>query len=77
MSKGQQAGKTDQDLEAYGGYQVDQDQVHDEIVVFIGTNTKQRSYKGDGHKDKKNSKPCPHKPGAKDPFVLPVTKHSG
>jgi hypothetical protein len=44
-------------------------------MVFIGTNTKQRSRKDDGHKDKKNSKPCPHEPGAKDPFVLPVTKH--
>jgi hypothetical protein len=37
VPEGQKTRKTDQELKAYGGYQINQDQIHDEIVVFIGT----------------------------------------
>jgi hypothetical protein len=76
MTEGEETGKPDQELESDGRYEIDEDKVSYEIVVFIGTYPKLGSHQGQANKDKKNDKPHTHEPRAKDPFILYIAVHS-
>jgi hypothetical protein len=75
MAKGEQAGEADQELEPDGSDHVDQNQIQDEIVVFVGTHAEQRACEDQGGQKKENHKPRSHKPGAENPLVFFIAEH--
>ena len=75
MAQGKKSGKTYQKMQAHGRDEVDQDQIHNEIVIFIGSDAEQRSQRHEPTRMRKMTKPGPLKPGPKDPLIFPVAEY--